>query len=137
MEKLLKNYLASQGCKMTKQRKAILDVLSNSNTCMSAEEIYSKVKTIRSSTCLTTVYRTIDLLASKNLLNKINLGDNRYRYEINTDLHHHHIICLECKKIVCLEGCPVEEFEKTVGTKTDFKITGHRLELYGYCSDCK
>ena len=137
MEKVLKSYLAKQGCKMTKQRKAILDILSNTSTCMSAEEIYLKVKKISPSTCLTTVYRTIELLASKNLLNKIDFGDNRYRYEINTNLHHHHIICLGCKKIMRLEGCPVKEFEKKVSTKTNFEITGHRLELYGYCPECK
>lgn len=137
MRKNLKSLLSDKGFKMTKQRKAILDILSEAETCMSAEEIFLEVKENSPSTCLTTVYRTIELLVSNNLLNKLDFGDNKYRYEINSNYHHHHVVCLNCKKIICLEGCPVQEFESKIGARTDFKITGHRLELYGYCPECQ
>ncbi|MDK2800179.1 MAG: Fur family transcriptional regulator, ferric uptake regulator [Clostridiales bacterium] len=137
MDNRLKKILTNQNYKMTKQRKAILQILSESDTCLSAEEIYLQAKKLNPSTCLTTVYRTIELLAENNLLNKVNFGDNKYRYEINSSLHHHHIICLGCKKMIEITECPVSRLEKNIKTQTQFKITGHRLELYGYCPDCQ
>ncbi|WP_094551200.1 Fur family transcriptional regulator [Petroclostridium xylanilyticum] len=137
MDNRLKNFFTDRKCKITKQRKAILNILSQSNTCLSAEEIYLEAKKLNPGTCLTTVYRTIELLSSNNMLNKINFGDNKYRYEINSNLHHHHIICVGCKKMIEIEGCPVADFEKSIKNQTQFKITGHRLEMYGYCPDCQ
>ncbi|MGE4284542.1 MAG: Fur family transcriptional regulator [Clostridia bacterium] len=137
MDRRIAKLLISQKCKLTKQRKAILEILSQNKKCLTAEEIFMEVKKINPTTCLTTVYRTIELLSSKNMLRKIDFGDNKYRYEINTNSHRHHIICVGCKKMIEIEGCPVSDFEKNVRNQTQFKITGHRLEMYGYCPQCQ
>ncbi len=137
MQKFIKNQLKQKGFKMTNQRKMILQVLENTDTCLSAEEIFMLVKDINPSVCLTTIYRTIEILIKNNLLTKIDVGDNRYRYEIRTNKHHHHAVCLKCKKMICLEGCPMDYFEKQIKDKVNFTITGHRLEFYGYCLECK
>ena len=137
MEERVKNFFAMSGYKMTKQRKTILKILMESKKCLSAEEIYLKAKEINSRICITTVYRTIELLASYNMLNKIDIGDNKYRYEINSNTHYHHIICMECKKMLRFQGCPVYDFEKSIKTQTRFKIVTHRLEVYGYCPECQ
>ncbi|NLY42799.1 MAG: transcriptional repressor [Clostridiaceae bacterium] len=133
----IKDFFAASGCKMTKQRKAILEILMDSRTCLSAEEIFIKAKNINPNICLTTVYRTIELLASYRMLNKIDIGDNKYRYEINSNTHYHHIICMGCKKMFKVQGCPVPDFESSIRAQTKFKIIGHRLEVYGYCPECQ
>lgn len=133
----IEKLLASQGYKLTRQRLGIIGVICRNNSCMSAEEIFLEVKKIDPSTNLSTVYRTIDLLCEKKLLTKVDFGDNKYRYQVVTEEHCHHAICLGCKKRLELPECPVKGFEKNVGNTIDFKITGHRLEVYGYCPNCQ
>jgi Fur family ferric uptake transcriptional regulator len=75
---------------------------------------------------------------SKGLVTKSNItGDNKALYEINNLDHTHHLICSGCKKMFSVDGCPLEEYEKQLMVKMDFDITGHKLEIFGVCKDCK
>lgn len=131
------NILTKKGYKNTKTRKAILDVLEESDGFLSAEEIYLHAKQVHASLNLSTVYRTLDLLKEKDMLVKIMIEDGKARYQIKENEHHHHLICLNCYKKVPLEYCPLQEMEKELKDKTDFEIINHRLELYGLCPECQ
>jgi Fur family ferric uptake transcriptional regulator len=66
------------------------------------------------------------------------MDNNKAKYEmIHENEHCHHLICIGCTKIVKIEDCPFKELEKTLHNRTDFDVTGHKLEVYGYCPDCK
>ena len=65
------------------------------------------------------------------------MGNDRARYELNLNEHKHHVICVGCHKMISFLDCPVEEFEKKLKEKIDFDVTGHKLEIYGYCQECK
>jgi Fur family transcriptional regulator, ferric uptake regulator len=130
--------LALQGIKHTKQRKAIIEILVSSLSPVSADYIYLKLKEIDASISLSTVYRNLELLNSKNLVIKSTLmNDDKASFELNHMEHKHHLICVKCSKIVAIDDCPLEELEKKLHSKTDFDITGHKLEVYGYCPNCK
>ncbi len=133
----IKGNFADKGYKITKQRSDIIKVLAVSKHCMTAEEIFFEVKKLNPSTNLSTIYRTVDLLCKKGLLNKLNFGDNKYRYQAVSDRHSHHAICLNCKRTMELKECPVQELERKVCRDGSFKVTGHKLEVYGYCSQCQ
>jgi Fur family ferric uptake transcriptional regulator len=47
------------------------------------------------------------------------------------------LVCLDCKKTTAVEGCPLEGYEKKLADETDFQIEGHKLDIYGYCSQCR
>jgi len=47
------------------------------------------------------------------------------------------VICMGCKKMLTIEHCPLENFEKALEKETDFVIAGHKLDVYGYCSECQ
>ena len=51
--------------------------------------------------------------------------------------HHCHLRCLGCRQIVEFRDDGVEEAEKRIGQANDFETTGHKLEIYGYCSQCR
>ncbi|MCX7746834.1 MAG: transcriptional repressor [Clostridia bacterium] len=131
------NILTKKGCKNTKSRKAVIHVLEKAEAPMSAEEIYLSVKGLGTSVNLSTVYRTLELMESKGLVNKSIMSEGKARYELSGEGHRHHLICTNCNKMVPIEVCPIEALEDKVGKKTNFEITGHKLEFYGVCPECK
>ena len=130
--------LKKEGLKNTKHRNAILEVIENSNQPISAEQIFLELKEKKNTINLSSVYRTLEALVSRDIVIKTNItGDNRATYELNRLEHKHHLICSGCKKMFSIDGCPVEEYEKQLREKTGFDITGHKLEIYGFCKECK
>lgn len=129
--------LSQIGCKSTKSRKVIIEVLVKTEIPLSAEEIFLLVKDSGASTNLSTVYRTLDLLESKGLLDKCIMSEGRARYQLVLEGHKHHITCTSCHKSIPISICPLETLEKDLVNKTNFNITGHKLELYGLCPKCR
>ena len=134
------------GYRITSGREAILDVLSKSKQHLSAEDIYMKVHPKCSNIGLTTIYRTLDVLASLGLIFKFDFGDRRARYELAEGpkgaQHHHHLICTNCKRVIDYTDFIDEEVEllnqteKGLTKKYDFKITNHLIQFYGLCNTC-
>lgn len=92
------------GFKLTFPRQIILEMLEKAEHHMSADEIYIALHKKYSQVGLTTVYRTLELLAKLKLINKFDFDDGRFRYELKDDKanhhHHHHLICKRCGKVV-------------------------------------
>ncbi len=126
------------GLKSTKRRLAILGVLARSEQPLSAEDVLFKLKDASIPVNLSTVYRTLDTFAAKHLALKLNIADeNRALYEFNHMEHKHYLVCLGCKKTMAIKSCPLENYEKAIADKTDYLISGHKLDIYGYCPDCQ
>ncbi len=140
----LRKKLAEKSYKMTPQRRDILEVFldnSDGHHHLSAEEVYDILRENNFDYGLATVYRSVELLSSLGLLTRINFGDGRERYELNTatsDEHnHHHLICLNCKKVIEFDEDLLEDLEADVAKKSGFEIVNHELKFFGYCSDCR
>lgn len=130
--------LKQSGLKMTKSRKAVINILIQSSYPIDVEQIYLELKKDKIEINLSTVYRTLETLEDKGLVNKLNIMDNeRMLYEYNRFGHNHYLVCVGCKKIVAVHECPLVLYEKELAKKTDFTILGHKLYLYGYCLDCQ
>jgi Fur family ferric uptake transcriptional regulator len=126
--------------KITPQRRVILKVfLDNVEHHLSAEEIYNIVRVTNPEIGLATVYRTLDLLAELEILQKVNFGDGRSRYEFSdTEVHHHHhLICLKCCEVTEFDDDKLEELEAAIGKKSGFKIIDHQVKFFGYCQKCQ
>lgn len=130
--------LKSKGLKITKHRTSVLKIISESKHPLSAEEIYLKLKDNFISINLSSIYKILDSLTSKNVISKCILGDdNKTSYEMNNSEHKHHLICKQCKEVFPLTDCPLCVYEKHIKEDMDFDIIEHRLEIYGYCKNCK
>lgn len=138
--------LKERGYRITLGRAAVLDILTRSDKHLSAEDIYIKIRKRYPNIGLTTVYRTLDLLANMGLIFKFDFGDGRARYELAegpNSIHHHHLICTGCNKIVDYTDFVDKEIEllkqveKELSKKYGFKITNHLIQFYGLCKDCK
>ncbi|MBB5336079.1 Fur family transcriptional regulator [Pectinatus brassicae] len=132
-----KKYLNKYGIKSTKQRNLLLNILKDSMAAQSAENIYLEAKKSDKIINLSTVYRILEKFTEKNIITKTVMNDKMAAYSLTPQLHQHQLICLRCKKMILLDECPLHEFEKNVEKTTEFSVTDHRLELYGYCRECQ
>lgn len=133
-----KEVLKKEGVKSTRHRNEILELLEQSESPLTAEQIFISLKQKSASINLSTVYRSLYTFTSKNLVVKSNrVDDGKTRYELNHTEHKHHLFCVGCHKLISIEDCPMGELQKLIKKKIDFDVTGHNLEIYGYCHDCK
>ena len=130
--------LKQNNLKSTRHRIEILENLDQSSQPIAAEQVYLELKEKGISINLSTVYRVLEVLVNKNLVIKSNIReDSRALYELNRMVHKHHLICMKCRKMFSVEGCPLGNYEKILQDKTGFEVTGHKLEIYGYCRSCR
>lgn len=125
--------LKSVSLKATKKRLILLSILSYKNCPTTAEEIFDKVSNIIN---LSTVYRALNAMTDKGILNKSIHMDGRTYFQLNDQVHKHELICTICHKSVDVGICPFEEISKVIAEKTGFEITGHSVEFTGICPDC-
>lgn len=124
------------GIKKTKQRKCVFTVLEHSESPLSAMDIYKKIEKEDSSFWLSTVYRILELFVNEGLVLKTTvMNNNMALYELNCNKHRHYAVCVSCHKVVEMDNCPMEEFEPKLADN-NFRILGHKVEMYGYCKDC-
>ena len=134
------------GYRMTLGREATLDVLSQAEEHLSAEDIYMRVHKIYPNIGLTSIYRTLEILTNIRLVNKFDFGHGRARYELaegsSGKLHHHHLVCTGCGRIIDYTDFIDEEVallrktEEGLSRKFKFKITNHLIQFYGLCDKC-
>jgi len=136
----LKQKLYDREYKLTPQRRVILEVFTScSDKHLSAEDVWAMVKKTHPEIGLATVYRTLDLFAGLDILQKLDFGDGRSRYEFYQSEvhHHHHLICLNCGIVTEVEDDLLETLESVIERNNRFKIINHDLKFYGYCKKCR
>ena len=139
----LRSRLQAKGCKMTEQRREILQIFLDQpgEHHLSAEDVHSILRNNRSEIGLATVYRSLELLGSMGILLNIEFGDGCTRYELNTtapDSHrHHHLICTNCHKVIEFDEDKLDELEAEIAKKSGFKILNHEVKFFGYCKECR
>ena len=140
MEDIRQKFLEKQ-YKLTPQRQIVLQAfIEHQDKHLSAEDVHVIVRQHSSEIGLATVYRTLELFSELEVLQKMDFGDGRSRYEINeksTPHHHHHLICLDCGVVKEFEDDLLETLETTISRKSNFMIIDHQVKFYGYCQECK
>ncbi len=141
-----------KGIKWTRQRKCVYEILMEATEPLSAHQIYhlAMQKVPEDTYALSTVYRILAAFEENGLVSSTTwMGDDTVVYELEKGEHRHFAVCLECHKRIPLESCPFslaqEHKEHGHGDcghhaedemLKDFTVTGHKIELYGYCKDC-
>ncbi len=132
-----KEILRKEDLRYTRQRKEIWSELQSSGEHRDAEEIYFTLRKRGLSVSRATVYRTIDVLVKNNMIEKLDIGDGRARYEYNEkNMHHDHLICTNCGKIIEFHNAEIEHQQLLIAKKHKFKLIDHSHQLFGICKDC-
>jgi Fur family transcriptional regulator, peroxide stress response regulator len=127
--------LQLKGFRLTPHREAVHAYLASVDHHPTAEEVYLAVKGQGSRLSLATVYNALEALVEAGLASKLAFGDGSARYDIRTD-QHDHIHCIGCGM---LRDLPPLLRRESLGDvpEQDFEVIGYRLELLGYCADCR
>lgn len=120
----------------SRQRQIILEELKNVKSHPSAQEIYDLVRRRLPRVSLGTVYRNLELLVEAGSIKKLESSSSQRRFDGELE-NHYHARCLVCGRIVDLPFLELNALEKEFAPLTDYRITGHHLELVGLCPQCQ
>lgn len=136
----LQRELRLQGIRLTRQRRVILQVMEAARRHLDASEIFVRARKIDSGITRVTIYRTIDLLKHRHLIDELDLlhlrGD-RHFYESHGPRNHIHVACVRCGKVREFESLLYEDLMKQISKDCEIDITVARTEVGGLCSDCR
>ena len=127
--------LKMTGVRMTPQRHAILSYLVETMSHPTADEIYRALEHRFPNMSVATVYNNLKVFMEAGLVRELTYGDDSSRFDADMS-DHYHAICESCGKIVDFDFPPLSEAEQAASAATGFRVTGHRMEVYGYCPDC-
>ncbi len=133
----IKKIIREMHLKVTHQRRAILEVLAVGRHHFTAQEIFDLVHKRFPEIGFATVYRFLKKLTEYKFVSEVRMGGLPARYELAPTHHHDHMSCIECGKIVEFENYAIENLQEKVAAELGFELTGHVLELYGICPDCR
>ena len=121
----------AQRLRMTEQRRVIAQVLDASADHPDVEELYSRASAVDPRISLATVYRTVKLFEEAGILEKVEFGDGRARYEDAEREHHDHLIDVTTGDVIEFIDPEIEALQEKIAAKLGYRLQGHKLELYG------
>jgi len=122
---------AAMGLRMTEQRRIIAGVLEGAADHPDVEELYARAVAHDPRISLATVYRTVKLFEESGILEKVEFGDGRARYEDAERAHHDHLIDLDTGAVIEFCDPDIEALQEKIAAKLGYKLKGHKMELYG------
>lgn len=125
------NRCEAKGLRMTGQRRVIAKVLEDSDDHPDVEELYARASGIDAGISIATVYRTVKLFEEAGILDKLEFGDGRARYEDAERDHHDHLIDMNSGEVIEFVDAEIEALQERIARKLGYELRGHRLELYG------
>ncbi len=120
----------------SKQREKIFTVIKNTKSHPTAQWIYDKVRKEIPSASMGNVYRNIRILIEEGRIQSRDFGDGNEHYDAVTDLHYH-FICKKCGSIDDFDMPIQTTIEDEARKKTRNLITGHTIQFFGLCKNCR
>jgi len=130
MTNRLEQLCRERGLRMSGQRRLILEILDETRDHPSVEEIYGRAVQRDPRLCMATVYRTINILAETGVLNRLELGDGRSRYEEAGGDRHEHLIDVQTGKVLEFREPRIEDLVREAAAQLGYRLVGYRLELF-------
>ena len=121
----------AKGLRMTEQRRVIAHVLEASTDHPDVEELYARAVQRDKEISIATVYRTVKLFEEAGIIDRLEFGDGRARYEDAERDHHDHLIDMHSGEVIEFVEPEIEELQERIAEKLGYRLKGHRLELYG------
>lgn len=122
--------------KLTPARKTALHYFEKNDSPLDAEEVLEHLRQHDLKTDRATVYRILDTFYEKGIIDRLEFGEGKFRYELSDRQDHHHLVCEKCRGIEDISDCSTGELEKEIKTKKGFLVKRHVLEFYGICKSC-
>ena len=119
----------------TRQKEAILNILRNTRSHPTADQVYEAVRREIPNISKGTVYRNLKVLQETGAVTELSLGGDLSRFEYTLG-NHYHFRCGQCGRVTDVDEPVDVELNRKVAEKTGFQIASHQLEFRGLCRDC-
>ena len=116
---------------MTGPRRVVARVLEDSADHPDVEKLYARAIAVDPGISIATVYRTVKLFEEAGILDRLEFGDGRARYEDADRGHHDHLIDMNSGKVIEFVDPEIEALQERIAAKLGYELRGHKLELYG------
>ncbi|MBU6228252.1 MAG: transcriptional repressor [Cyanobacteria bacterium REEB459] len=137
----LKAELNERGWRLTPQRETILRTFQNlpEGNHLSAEDLCDLLDKAGDPISLSTIYRTLKLMARMGILRELELSESQKRYEINQPAphHHHHLICVRCTKTIEFKNDAVLKAGAKTAIRSGYHLLDCQLLIQGICPNCQ
>lgn len=121
----------AKGLRMTEQRRVVARVVGEADDHPDVEELYVRAARIDPRISIATVYRTVKLFEEAGILDKLEFGDGRARYEDAERDHHDHLIDVNSGEVIEFVDPEIEALQEKIAERLGYRLVGHRLELLG------
>lgn len=118
------------GVRMTNQRRTIIALIDEADDHPDVDTIYQRAIEIDRTISLATIYRTVGVLEQAGIIDKLEVGDGKARYELAGE-HHEHLVDVDSGEIHEFQHEELEALKEKIARDMGFELVGHRLELFG------
>lgn len=125
------------GHRRTAPRVAVVELVAAREGHFTAGALVDEARRLRPAIGRATVFRTLDLLASLGLVERVDLPGGEHAYVVCEAAHHHHAICTVCGRAEDVDEAGLAEVLERIAERTGFLVATHRLELFGLCPACR
>lgn len=126
----------AQGLKHSAVRDVVVEEFLRAGTHITIEALLARVRARAPKAGYSTVYRTLRLLVESGQAVARDFGGAQTLFEPADTRHHDHVVCRRCGTVREFEDDGIEQLQEKVARRLGFRITSHRLELYGVCEAC-
>ncbi|UOF92301.1 transcriptional repressor [Fodinisporobacter ferrooxydans] len=127
----VKELLHQNNFRITYERELVLDTFLKTEKIVTPAQLFELVQRKHVRVGLTTVYRLLEVLTKLDLTTPFLVNGEIY-YTFCTHQHHHHFICLHCRRVQDVFECLPFQNISRYGT-----MTSHKIDLFGYCVTCE
>jgi Fur family ferric uptake transcriptional regulator len=131
--------LRASGHRNGSAQRAVIELLGTQDCCLTAQEAFDRLRETGRPTGLASVYRVLELLVERGLVQRIDVGGGVARFEASyaSGDHHHHLVCNDCGKVEAFTDDGLEVVLRQVEGRVGYAIAAHEVVLHGECGDCR
>ena len=129
--------LDGAGYRLTDPRRAVAEMIAGREGHFTAADLLDEARGRHPGLGRATVFRALELFASLNLVERVDLPAGEHAYVACERAHHHHAICTGCGRALDVDDQGLSDVLATIGSRSGFRVTTHRLEIFGLCAACQ
>ncbi|HEY3334225.1 MAG TPA: transcriptional repressor [Candidatus Limnocylindrales bacterium] len=129
--------LEGAGYRLTEPRRAVAGMIAGREGHFTAADLIGEARGRHPGLGRATVFRALELFASLNLVERVDLPAGEHAYVACDRSHHHHAICTGCGRASDVDDQGLADVLASIGGRQGFRVTTHRLEIFGLCAACQ
>ncbi|MFA9445771.1 Fur family transcriptional regulator [Egicoccus sp. AB-alg6-2] len=125
--------LRNRQWRLTAQRRVIAEVLAGEHVHLTADEVFERSRAILPEVSRATVYNTLNELVGMGELFEVTHVDGRKRYDPNVEERHHHLVCVDCGRMLDVLA---DDPRLPEGQQHGFEVLRVEVTFRARCPDC-